>query len=197
MTGDPKFLASQTNGTNVFQEAQWLIFFIHFTEAFGYPNLKSFGRDKNENLSKCDMDMKFSQIYVRLASVYDGQTARETYFENSPKARCRKEACSMHASFVSVHIIAWHFNVWGFTDHVPLNFNIISTLQDRLCGLVVRVLGYRFGGPGFDSQALQDFPKKKERKKKKGKQVVGLERGSLSLVSTTEELLDRKVAAPV
>jgi hypothetical protein len=28
-------------------------------------------------------------------------------------------------------------------------------------------------------------------------QVVGLERGPLSLVSTTEELLDRKVAAPV
>jgi hypothetical protein len=26
---------------------------------------------------------------------------------------------------------------------------------------------------------------------------VGLERGSLSLVSTTEELIDRKVAAPV
>jgi hypothetical protein len=26
---------------------------------------------------------------------------------------------------------------------------------------------------------------------------VGLERGSLSLVSTTEELLDRKVAVPV
>jgi hypothetical protein len=29
------------------------------------------------------------------------------------------------------------------------------------------------------------------------KNVVGLERGALSLVSTTEELLDRKVAAPV
>jgi hypothetical protein len=27
--------------------------------------------------------------------------------------------------------------------------------------------------------------------------VVGLERGPLSLMSTTEELLDRKVAAPV
>jgi hypothetical protein len=27
--------------------------------------------------------------------------------------------------------------------------------------------------------------------------VVGLERGALSLVSTTEELRDRKVAAPV
>jgi hypothetical protein len=29
------------------------------------------------------------------------------------------------------------------------------------------------------------------------KKVVGLERGPLSLMSTTEELLDRKVAAPV
>jgi hypothetical protein len=29
------------------------------------------------------------------------------------------------------------------------------------------------------------------------KKVVGLERGALSLVSTTEELLDRKVAFPV
>jgi hypothetical protein len=31
----------------------------------------------------------------------------------------------------------------------------------------------------------------------KKKKVVGLDRGPLSLVSTTEELLDRKVAAPV
>jgi hypothetical protein len=29
------------------------------------------------------------------------------------------------------------------------------------------------------------------------KKVVGLERGPLSLMSTTEKLLDRKVAAPV
>jgi hypothetical protein len=39
--------------------------------------------------------------------------------------------------------------------------------------------------------------KKRKKEKKKGKQVVGLERSPLSLVSTTEELLDRKVAAPV
>jgi hypothetical protein len=32
---------------------------------------------------------------------------------------------------------------------------------------------------------------------KEKKKVVGLERGPLSLVSTTEELLDRTVAAPV
>jgi hypothetical protein len=56
---------------------------------------------------------------------------------------------------------------------------------DRLCGLVVRVLGYRSGGPG-------SIPGTTRKKK-----AVGLERGPLSLVSTTEELLDRKVAAPV
>jgi hypothetical protein len=59
---------------------------------------------------------------------------------------------------------------------------------------VVRVLGYRSGGPGSIPGTTR-FPE--ERKKKKGKQVVGLERGPLSLVSTIEELLDRKVAAPV
>jgi hypothetical protein len=47
--------------------------------------------------------------------------------------------------------------------------------------------------PGFDSRHYQilPFPPKKR------KTVVGLERGPLSLVSTTGELLDRKIAAPV
>jgi hypothetical protein len=58
----------------------------------------------------------------------------------------------------------------------------IST-RDPLCGLEVRVPGYRSGGPG----SIPGTTRKK----------VGLERGELSLVSTTEELLDRKVAAPV
>jgi hypothetical protein len=56
--------------------------------------------------------------------------------------------------------------------------------QGRLCGLVVRVLGYRSRGPG----SIPSTTKKK---------VMVLERGPLSLVSTTEELLQRKVAAPV
>jgi hypothetical protein len=57
-------------------------------------------------------------------------------------------------------------------------------VYDRLCGLVVRVLGYRSGGSGSIPGTTR-------------KNVVGLERGPLSLMSTTEELLDRKVAAPV
>jgi hypothetical protein len=49
---------------------------------------------------------------------------------------------------------------------------------------VVRVLGYRSGGPG----SIPGTTRKK---------IVGLERGPLSLVSTTEKLLDRKVTVPV
>jgi hypothetical protein len=41
-----------------------------------------------------------------------------------------------------------------------------------------------------DPEARVQFPALPEK-------VVGLERGPLSLVSTTEELLDRKVVAPV
>jgi hypothetical protein len=48
---------------------------------------------------------------------------------------------------------------------------------DRLCGLVVRVPGYRYGGPGFDSRILHE------------KKAVGLEQDPLGLVSATEELL--------
>jgi hypothetical protein len=54
---------------------------------------------------------------------------------------------------------------------------IVIIIDDRLCGLVDKVLGYRSGGPG----SIPGTTKKK---------VVGLERGPLSLVSTTEELLD-------
>jgi hypothetical protein len=60
----------------------------------------------------------------------------------------------------------------------------VKVIRDRLCGLVARVLGYRSGDPG----SIPGTTKKK---------VAGLERGPLSLVSTTEELLDRKVAASV
>jgi hypothetical protein len=52
---------------------------------------------------------------------------------------------------------------------------------DRLCGLVVRVSGYRSRGPSLILGATRFLW-----------EVVGLERGPLSLVSTTEELLERK-----
>jgi hypothetical protein len=71
------------------------------------------------------------------------------------------------------------YSVSRAVDYVPCGLDCY-----RLCGLVVRVLGYRSGGPG----SILGTTRKK---------AMGLERGPLSLVSTTEELLDRKVAAPV
>jgi hypothetical protein len=56
-------------------------------------------------------------------------------------------------------------------------------MGDRLCGLVVRVLGYRSGGQGSIPGTTK-------------KTVVGLEQGPLSLVSTMS-YLEEKVAAPV
>jgi hypothetical protein len=53
--------------------------------------------------------------------------------------------------------------------------------RDRLCGLVVRVPGNRFRGPGFDSRLYQVF-----------RVVVGMERGPLSLVRIIVEVLGRK-----
>jgi hypothetical protein len=66
---------------------------------------------------------------------------------------------------------------------VAMNIVCMCLYDDRLCGLVVRVLVYRSEDPGSIPITTR-------------KKVVGLERGPLSLVSTTEELLDRKVAAP-
>jgi hypothetical protein len=73
--------------------------------------------------------------------------------------------------------------MWGhfiYTQTIPL-FSLLFVGLDRLCDLVVRVRGYRSRGPGFDSRRYQIFW-----------EVVGLERGPLSLVTITEKLLEWK-----
>jgi hypothetical protein len=60
-----------------------------------------------------------------------------------------------------------------------INKNRGKIIVHRLCGLVVRVSGYRYRGLGFDSQRCQIFWV-----------AVGLERGTLSLVRSIEELLE-------
>jgi hypothetical protein len=54
----------------------------------------------------------------------------------------------------------------------------IEVSKYRGCGLVVRLTGYRSGGPAFDSGRYQIF-----------REVVGLERGPLSLLRRIAELL--------
>jgi hypothetical protein len=70
----------------------------------------------------------------------------------------------------------------------PVNRDMQNDVQitDRLCGLVVRVPGYRSRGSEFDSRRCQNLW-----------EVVGLERGPLSLLRIIKELLERNVAAPV
>jgi hypothetical protein len=64
---------------------------------------------------------------------------------------------------------------------IKMNFRETESKHDSLYGLVVRVSGYRSRGPGFDSRRYQIFW-----------EVVELERGPLSLVRITEELLEWK-----
>jgi hypothetical protein len=60
-----------------------------------------------------------------------------------------------------------------------IHIEIFVEFSDRLCGLVVRVSGYRSRGPRFDSRPYHIF-----------REVRGLERSPLSLVRTAEELLE-------
>jgi hypothetical protein len=85
----------------------------------------------------------------------------------------------------------FHCNIFALCLHlydleyknVLLFIQQVSYTAKQLASL--RVLGYRSGGPG----SIPDTTRQKK--------VVGLERGPLSLVSTTEGLLNRKVAAPI
>jgi hypothetical protein len=62
-----------------------------------------------------------------------------------------------------------------------LDFIYYVEERDRIFGLVVRLPSYRSRGPGFVSRRYQIFP-----------EVVGPERGPLSLVRIIEELLQWK-----
>jgi len=69
-------------------------------------------------------------------------------------------------------------NLWG---EKKSKLQRIIQKHDRLCGLVVRVSGYRYRGPGFDPRRYQI-----------SWVVVGLERGPLSILRSIEELLEWK-----
>jgi hypothetical protein len=74
--------------------------------------------------------------------------------------------------------------MWQLATSVKSRYFFVCFIVDnlvRLCGPVVRVSGYRSRGLGLDSRRFQIFW-----------EAAGLERGRLSLVRTTEELLERK-----
>jgi hypothetical protein len=93
----------------------------------------------------------------------------------------------MSSSFSSVKIRFIFYRLYVSSDAVSSK---LSSLIWKFYLRTVRVLGYRSGGPGSIPGTTR-FSGGGE------KQVVGLERGPFSLVSTTEELLGRKLAASV
>jgi hypothetical protein len=60
-------------------------------------------------------------------------------------------------------------------------FDPVLDMIDALCGQVARVSDYRSRGPGLDSRRYQIFW-----------ELVGLQRGPLSLVRIIEDLLEWK-----
>jgi hypothetical protein len=77
--------------------------------------------------------------------------------------------------------LLWPTYVTSKDMHIRVTYIImLCNLRDRLCSLVVRVPGYRSRGSGFYSRRYQIFW-----------EVVFLEWGPLSPVSTNEELLGR------
>jgi len=70
--------------------------------------------------------------------------------------------CTVRFIFVGVFIILSHPVVdcmsllWRERNEI-LEFFVCRIICDRLCGLVVRVPGYRYRGPGFDPRRYQIF----------------------------------------
>jgi hypothetical protein len=92
-----------------------------------------------------------------------------------------------HVTVMDTHVwdcmgnVCTNISYWFVVQH---NWSILRNCEsiiDRLCGPVARVPGYRSRGPMFDSRHYQIFW-----------EVVDLEQGPLSLVSTIEELPGRK-----
>jgi hypothetical protein len=90
--------------------------------------------------------------------------------------------------FKSRDMIIQCFNLQPFCALITHDYGIASVQSTfvfvkfiALCGPVVRLSGYRSRSPVFDSRRFQIF-----------REAAGVERGPLTLVKKTEELLERK-----
>jgi hypothetical protein len=120
-----------------------------------------------------------------LARLKESWNSYKSFVSNPHTIRSRRTrlcwSAALRISRLALTLANWNWLfICGGREMLDIYIRILPRL-DRLCGLVVRVPGYRFRGPAFDSQRHQIFW-----------EIVGLERGPLSLVTVTEELLEWK-----
>jgi hypothetical protein len=93
----------------------------------------------------------------------------DRYLSTATVAMPKTKPVATDASMVQYTFLYSHTSQSGHSNQCSVACDIVfilmSSHMDRLCGLVVRVIGYRFGGPG-------SIPGTTRKKK-----VVGLERG--------------------
>jgi hypothetical protein len=78
-----------------------------------------------------------------------------TILDVNPSAQLLTAGISSGKKLVVVRVRGGGEGGGGVTTRT-LIITLVATF-DRLCGLVVRVSGYRFRGPGFDSRRFQIF----------------------------------------
>jgi hypothetical protein len=105
------------------------------------------------------------------------ETSNLTNLYFNPVEWSRHSLCGIWGS----HGVFWDVTPHPRKNYLPIRGGGSMFSTDGFCGLVVRARGYSPIGPRFDSRRYQIF-----------RVVVGLERGPLSLVRISEELLEGK-----
>jgi hypothetical protein len=120
-----------------------------------------------------------SVIYVERAEIEQGDMFK-IFFEHK-----KKDTVGVKVGPRLFQKLSWKVRKFNTRKQINdiKNFTQMVPGFWTLCGLVVSVPGYRSRGPGFDSRCYQIFW-----------EVVGLERGPLSLVRIIEELLEWEIS---
>ena len=116
---------------------------------------------KEQDIEICAIKLAHSSLNVYVLSLYRSLTRNfDTFIE-------KLEILNLLFLNPVNLIICGDFNVNFMIDNTKkyqiisllkmYNLDYIVNFSDRLCGLVVRVSGYRYRGPGFDPRRYQIF----------------------------------------
>jgi hypothetical protein len=138
-----------------------------------------------------DLKCRSGPVWVGFQYTFEANLEPLFMTKMSKNRRVSLASTSIVNLMIGLRLLRWWWNCCNLAAPCGQTTSVVNVSEpfsvfvvccmDRLCGLVVRVSGYRSRGPGFDSRTYQIFW-----------QVRGLERGPLSLVITSEELLEKR-----